>query len=143
MRTAKLALLSSMFLCLFVSQGCQKFSDQANAEKLQFKIKTPFQVVFLDNNNAYIGQMLETGKDFIKLTNVYYIQTQQNTETKEVKNTLIKRGNELHRPDLMLINMQHVIMIEPVTPDSQVAKLIAQSEIQNQPETRQRPEEKE
>jgi hypothetical protein len=121
MKITRAAGLSLTCLSLFVLFGC------VTPAKLEFK--TPYQVVFLDNNNAYIGKIQQTGSDFIHLTNVYYIQTQSNPETKQVANTLIKRGNELHRPDFMYINTQHVLMIEPVTPDSQIAKLIEQSEI--------------
>ena len=67
-------------------------------------------------------------KDFFYLTNVFYIQSQVDPETKQVSSTLTKRGSELHKPDSMYINTQHILMIEPVTPDSQVAKLIEQSE---------------
>jgi hypothetical protein len=128
MKTARVAGLSLIFLVFLISLGCENFVKQQNAEKLEFK--TTYQVVFLDNNNAYIGKIQQPGKNFINLTNVYYIQTQVNPETKETSNTLIKRGNELHKPDVMLINMQHIVMIEPVTADSQVAKLIEQSETQ-------------
>ena len=122
MKIAKTAGL--FFLCLtsMLSLGCEK------VEKLEFT--TQFQVIFLDNNNAYIGKMQQTGKDYIRLANVFYIQSQADPETKQVSNTLTKRGSELHKPDFMYINTQHILMIEPVTPDSQVAKLIEQSEIE-------------
>jgi len=112
-----LALICFSFLLL---SGCEK------AEKLEFN--TQYQVVFLDNNNAYIGKMEQTGKDYIRIANIYYIQSQADPETKQVSNTLTKRGGELHKPDFMYINTQHIVMIEPVTPDSPVAKLIEQSE---------------
>lgn len=120
MKTARFSALSLVCLSLFILCGCVK------PAKLEFN--TLYQVVFLDNNNAYIGKMQQSGSDFIRLTNVFYIQSQANPETKKVTNTLIKRGDELHKPDFMYINTQHVLMIEPVTPDSQVAKLIEQSE---------------
>lgn len=128
MKTARAAKLLPIFLIFFILLGCDNLGKQEQAEKLEFK--TPYQVVFLDNNNAYIGKIQQTGKDFIHLDSVYYIQTQVNQQTKQVSNTLTKRGNELHKPDFMYINTRHIIMIEPVTPDSQVAKLIVQSETQ-------------
>lgn len=124
MKTARVAVLSLIFSGFFILPGCDKLQNQT--AKLEFK--TPYQVVFLDNNNTYIGKMKQTGKDFIHLTSVYYIQSQVNPETKQVSNTLIKRGNELHKPDFMYINTRHILLIEPVTADSQVAKLIEQSE---------------
>ena len=122
MKTARIAGMSLICLFFFVLLGCEK------PEKLEFK--NTYQVVFLDNSNAYIGKIQQSGKDYFQLTNVFYIQSQMNPETKQVSNTLTKRGAELHQPDFMYINMRHIVMIEPVTPDSQVAKLIAQSEAQ-------------
>jgi hypothetical protein len=100
----------------FLFGGCEK------PQALNFS--TDYQVVILDNGNAYFGKLEMPGKSFIVLKDVYYIQTQINQETKAQTNILVKRGKELHAPDFMYINTQHVILIEPVTPDSQVAKLI-------------------
>jgi hypothetical protein len=60
------------------------------------------------------------------LQDVYYIQSRQNPETKQVANVLVKRGQEWHSPDRMILNRRHVILLEPVTETSQVAKLIAE-----------------
>jgi hypothetical protein len=122
MKIARVAVVSLMILGFLVLSCCD------NVQKLEFK--TPYQVVFLDNNNAYIGKLQQTGKDFVHLTSVYYIRSQINPETKQVANTLLRRGYELHQPNLMYINTRHIVMIEPVTPGSQVAKLIEQSEAQ-------------
>jgi hypothetical protein len=56
---------------------------------------------------------------------VYYIQSQVNPDTKAVSNTLVRRGNEWHGPDRMLLNERHVVLIEPVGTGSKVAQLIA------------------
>jgi hypothetical protein len=122
MKSVRFAVLLLIILSFFIVLGC------GNSQNLEFK--TPYQVIFLDNNNTYIGKIQENGKDFIRINTVYYIVTQMNQETKQVSNTLTKRGNELHKPDFMFINKRHIIMIEPVTPDSQIAKLIEQSETQ-------------
>ena len=141
MRSVRIAVVSLVFsVFIIMLLGCDKTQNLENLNNEKLDFKTPYQVIFLDNNNAYIGKTEQTGKDFIRLTNVYYIQTQVNQETKQVSNTLTKRGNELHKPDFMYINTRHIIMIEPVTPDSQVAKLITQSENQKQPETQKQPE---
>jgi len=61
------------------------------------------------------------------LTDVFYIQTTINQETKQQSNILLKRGKEWHAPDKMILNARHIIMIEPVTAGSKVANLIAQA----------------
>lgn len=40
---------------------------------------------------------------------------------------LVKRGSEWHGPDFMRTNARHVVLIEPVAPDSRVAQLIREA----------------
>ncbi len=58
------------------------------------------------------------------LTDVFYIVSKTNPDTKEVTNVLVKRGKELHGPDRMYLNPNQIIFVEPVGPDSKVAQLI-------------------
>ena len=90
------------------------------------KFDTTYQAVLLDNGSVYFGKLQGAGTDYPVLTDVYYVQSQANQETKEVKNILIRRGNEWHSPDRMVLNARHIVLMEPVGPNSQVAKLIAQ-----------------
>jgi hypothetical protein len=61
------------------------------------------------------------------LTEVYYIVSQTNPETKQVSNILVKRGKELHQPDRMYLSPNQILFVEPVGPGSKVAELIQQS----------------
>jgi hypothetical protein len=90
--------------------------------------KTPgYQAVLLDNNQVYFGKLADLNTDYPVLTDVFYIQTAVNQETKQQNNILLKRGKEWHAPDRMVSNARHIIMIEPVTAGSTVAKLIAEA----------------
>jgi hypothetical protein len=86
-----------------------------------------YQAVLLDNNQVYFGKLADLGTDYPVLTEVFYIQTTMDQETKQQKNILLKRGKEWHAPDRMVLNARHIIMIEPVTDGSAVAKLIAEA----------------
>lgn len=90
------------------------------------ELPTPYQAVALMNGQMFYGRMEQTGGDYVTLRDVFYIQGRQNPETKAVTSVLIKRGGEAHSPGHMLINRQHVLLIEPVKTDSQIAKLIAE-----------------
>lgn len=94
------------------------------------KFDTIYQAVLLDNNQVYYGKVQGLGTPFPVLTDVYYVQQQVNPQTKEVKNVLIRRGTEWHAPDRMVINANHIILVEPVSPTSKVAQLIADSKAQ-------------
>src|SRR6185295_17393366 len=77
------------------------------------------------NGQAFFGKIDNLGSEHVTLREVFYIQSRQNPETKQVANVLIKRGQEWHAPDRMIINRNQIVLIEPVTEGSQVAKLIA------------------
>lgn len=91
------------------------------------KFDTPYQAVLLDNNQVYYGKIQGVGTDYPVLTDVFYVQNVVNPQTKEVTNVLVRRGKEWHGPDRMVINSRHIILIEPVSPNSKVAQLIAEA----------------
>ena len=55
------------------------------------KFDTTYQAVLLDNGPVYFGKLQGAGMPYPVLTDVYYVQSQVNQETKEVKNILIRR----------------------------------------------------
>jgi hypothetical protein len=88
---------------------------------------TPYQAVLLTNGSVYFGHLQGYGENNPVLTDVYYIVSQTNPETKQVNNVLVKRGKELHEPDRMYLNPNQLLFVEPVGPNSKVAQLIAQA----------------
>ena len=105
-----------LFIAFALTTGC------TNKSKPTFT--TEYQAVFLDNGQAFFGKLEKADSPYPLLKDVFYIQQQVNKDTKEVKSILIKRGNEWHGPDRMYINSKHIVLIEPVSPDSKVAQLI-------------------
>ena len=89
-------------------------------------LSTPYHAVLLMNGQAFFGRVQSLDSEYLVLQDVYYIQSRQNPETKQVANVLVKRGQEWHSPDRMILNRRQVILLEPVTETSQVAKLIAE-----------------
>lgn len=88
---------------------------------------TPYQAVLLTNGSVYFGHLQGYGGYNPVLTEVYYIVSQTNPETKQVNNVLVKRGKELHEPDRMYLNPNQLLFVEPVGPNSKVAQLISQA----------------
>jgi hypothetical protein len=95
--------------------------------KLLAKQTQGYQAVLLDNNQVYYGKLTGLGSDYPTLTDVFYVQTAVNQETKQSSNVLLKRGKEWHAPDRMLLSARHIIMVEPVNAGSTVANLIDQA----------------
>ena len=114
--TAAAAILIALLLCVIAYQNVTIHA--------QPYFSTPFQAVLLQNGQAFFGQLDKANTDYPVLRNVFYIRSQINQETKQVNNQLVKRGQEWHEPDYMVLNRSHIVLIEPVRPGSQVAKLI-------------------
>ena len=101
------------------------------------KVGGAYQAVFLSNNQVYFGKAVCMGRDYVKLTDVYYLLLQkplQNQQKDEAGNpvtpqpqfTLRKLGNEIHGPmDEMVINRDNILFIEGLKDDSKVVKAIA------------------
>lgn len=90
-------------------------------ERILFE--TPHQAVLMVNGQLFFGRLHKAGSAYPVLKDVYYFQQQINAETK-VGTSLVKRGQELHAPDHMVLNAQHILLIVPVRTDSRMAKLI-------------------
>jgi len=91
---------------------------------------TTYQAVLLTNGSAYFGHLEGLGSPYPVLRDVFYVQSVQNKETKEVSNILVKRGKEWHAPDRMILNANMIVLVEPVNPTSRVAQLISQAKNQ-------------
>ncbi len=98
--------------------------------------KDTYQAVFLSNGQVYFGKIHNMGEDYVKLTDVYYLQLQnlQNqqpgatattsaTDKNQNQLMLMKLGGELHGPqDSMQINQKQILFIEDLRADSNVIK---------------------
>ena len=60
------------------------------------QLTTPWSGVLLTNGQAFFGRLEKAGSAFPVLRDVYYVRSQVNQETKQVTNTLVKRGQEWH-----------------------------------------------
>ena len=111
-------------LLVVVVAGLHLFS-MLTQHALEFN--TPYQAVLLSNGSVYFGHLRDYGTAHPVLTDVFYIVSQTNPETKQVNNALVKRGKELHEPDLMYLNPNQIMFVEPVGTRSKVAQLIDQA----------------
>ena len=89
-----------------------------------------YYAVFLDNNQVYFGKISSMDKEELVLTDVFYLQADQNTDLAGGNNNqnfaLVKLGQELHGPtNEMYINMEHVVFYEQMKKDSTVVQSIA------------------
>ena len=93
-------------------------------------MSTAYQAVLLSNGSAYFGRLEGLGTPYPVLRDVFYVQSSQDPQTKQVSNILVKRGKEWHAPDRMILNANMIVLVEPVNPTSRVAQLISQAKNQ-------------
>lgn len=102
-----------------------------------------YQAVFLTNGQVYFGRLETFKDDYLRLSDIYYLQAQSADETdsqnpqQASKNDatdvqLIKLGNEVHGPvDEMIISKDQVLFFENLKEDSKVSASIERYRQQN------------
>ena len=96
-----------------------------------------YQAVFFTNGQVYFGKLQAFNNDYLKLTDIFYLQTQssdssttgsenpQKTSTDSSNVQLIKLGDEIHGPeDEMILSKQQVLFYENLKSDGKVAQSI-------------------
>lgn len=106
------------------SGGSASFTDQPDA----------YHAVFLSNGQVYFSKVASSEKGFVKLNDIYYLRVQKTLQPKpeaaseqqeQTSVSLVKLGNELHGPqDVMMVNRDHVLFVEPLKEDSNVVQAI-------------------
>ena len=121
----RVALAFVSLTAILFATGCSRFSGSQPV-----KFDTPYQAVLLSNGSVYFGKLQGWGTTQPVLTDVYYVVSQTDPNTKAVKNVLVKRGKEWHAPDRMYLNPAQILFVEPVGKDSTVAQRIAEASVQ-------------
>lgn len=92
-----------------------------------------YQAVFLTNGQVYFGKVSKVDNSYVKLTDIYYLQVQQQVQPEDKSKqadqqpqvSLAKLGGELHGPeDTMFISRQQVLFWENLKEDGKVTKAI-------------------
>jgi hypothetical protein len=98
------------------------------ARKSDVKFPTSYQAVRLMDGSVYFGKLEGYGGPTPVLTQVYYIVSQTNPDTKQVSTILVKLGKadpyQLYKPDRIYLSSRQILFVEPVGADSQVAQKI-------------------
>ncbi|MBI2798489.1 hypothetical protein HYX70_04320 [Candidatus Saccharibacteria bacterium] len=124
-------ILITVLLVLVVGIGLLIFRiATGNYNELAVK-KDKYQAVFLNNSMVYFGKMSNVDGSYVKLTNVYYLQFQnQNQPSNQSNNqsqqiSLAKLGGELHGPeDVMYIDRRSIMFWENLQDSGRVVQTI-------------------
>lgn len=89
-----------------------------------------YQALFLTNGQVYFGHLSNLNGKYVTITDIYYLQVQQNLQQGSGGNTnsqvsLAKLGSELHGPeDKMHVASEQVLFWENLKSDSKVTQAI-------------------
>lgn len=99
-----------------------------------------YQAVFFTNGQVYFGKMQSLNSNYMKLTDIFYLQTQTEDASKNPQETtdkqssdvqLVKLGNEVHGPDdEMIISKDQILFFENLKKDGKVTDSIAKYQSQ-------------
>ncbi|HEY0087448.1 MAG TPA: hypothetical protein VGB37_01320 [Candidatus Lokiarchaeia archaeon] len=95
-----------------------------------FKYKDSYQVLFLDNGQAYFGNITEITDEYIILKDPYSIKVQQTQADEEGQETsseikLLSIEDEFYKPEgYMLIEKSGINYIEELQDSSQIINII-------------------
>jgi hypothetical protein len=91
-----------------------------------------YQALFLTNGQVYFGKLTSTESSYVKLTDIFYLQVQQQVQpsssssNQQPQVSLAKLGGELHGPeDEMFVSRQQVLFWENLKPSGKVSQAIA------------------
>lgn len=91
-----------------------------------------YQAVFLSNGQVYFGKLQTLSTEYMKLTDIFYLQTKSDTKSENPQATstesdvqLIKLGSEVHGPDdQMIVSKDQILFFENLKTDGTVSKSI-------------------
>jgi hypothetical protein len=94
--------------------------------------KKNFQALFLTNGQVYFGHLANVDKSYVELTDIYYLQVQQQVQPGQSSSSssnqqvsLAKLGNELHGPeDEMYVTRDQVLFWENLKNSGKVVQAI-------------------
>lgn len=94
--------------------------------------KDKYQAVFLTNGQAYFGKLHDYGTQKPYMSDVYYFQagdTPQGDEGQQATQTLVKLGDEIHKPeDKLILNREAILFVENLSGEGSVVQAIEENQ---------------
>jgi hypothetical protein len=87
-------------------------------------LTTQYQMVVLTNGQTLVGKLEKIGTAYPVLYDAHSVAPRTDQEPRDPASALVRRGTEWHEPDILVLNAQHILFVEPVKPGSVIAKLI-------------------
>lgn len=134
LRIAQVGLLACVAILIVAAAVLIATSDNDTSKSApvesRFVDTKKMQAVFLNNGQVYFGRIGDLNKDYLSMSEIYYLRVNQQVQPGQQANqndvTLAKLGCELHGPeDRMVINRAQIVFWENLKTDGQVATAVA------------------
>ncbi len=133
LRIAQVGLLACIAILVLAAAFLMATSNNKNSASVsaesRFVDTTKMQAIFLNNGQVYFGKIGDLNKDYLSLSDIYYLRVNQQVQpgqpTGQNDVSLAKLGCELHGPeDRMVVNRSQVVFWENLKTDGQVADAV-------------------
>ncbi len=122
-----LLIVTSILATIYLGMRILSTSNASQAIKSK-----QYQALFLTNGQVYFGKLKQVDSTYVRLSDIYYLQVQQQVQPSDKKESsqqpsvsLAKLGEELHGPeDTMYINRDQVLFWENLKDDGKVTTAI-------------------
>lgn len=89
--------------------------------------KGSLSAVTLSTGQVYYGKLLDSGRDYVRLGEIYYAQGVPQAGGAAPAFSLVSRQkNDWHGPTMMVVPVEKILFIEDVAPSSRLGQLIQQ-----------------
>lgn len=119
------SILAVLGILGLLSRGYSMFTADQTVKSSEY------QALFLTNGQVYFGHLSHTSGEYVKLTDIYYLQVQQTVQpgstatNQQQQVSLAKLGSELHGPeDQMYVAKNQVLFFENLKKDGKVTAAI-------------------
>lgn len=120
--------ISALVIAAIMAGSLVVIAWQMNVPRLSVGPLGSLQAVMLTNGQIYYGTLFRGDSTSIVLSEIFYVQSTLDTQTRQPINKLVRRASEdWHAPSLMSIPTDRIMFVELVGPQSKVAQLIAEA----------------
>jgi hypothetical protein len=126
-RLINIALVLAALIAL--SQAIQAWATWQQARQVAIASIEPGQLcsVTLTNNQVYYGEFVSANAKYLRLQEIYYVQSAADSSTNQISNRLVaRRKADWHAPHWMTIPLDNVMFVEGIGNDSRLAQLIVE-----------------
>lgn len=126
-----LAATATTLIIFIITLGVLFFYQSSTSASID---NSKYQAVFFTNGQVYFGKLQTLNGDYMKLTDIFYLQTKTDTASTNPQTTsdqktsdvqLIKLGSEVHGPeDQMMISKSQILFFENLKKDGKVSDSI-------------------